>query len=618
MEKNKNKSILIEDFIKENGIIPKKINEIDETILKKLKEIFKEFKCTKCLNNICIKIERKKEDNILYININCKNNHKDSKNLSRFLKENKFSIENDFIFYDLIPSDIRKRENNPNKIKFTRFDMSRSFRSLEDIVFIEDEYYLICFKCKKIFNLKETLKDQINHEHVLFEYDILINYNDEDGKNSKHFFLKKDIDYLENKIKQEEKYYKKLNEILIQNKIKDKYNTYLKQIDLEIYFFKYSYELYINNKTTRLFTNINNIFNHNIINCKIESSDYNINQNTKKEIDILNNELLSIYSLNTFNNEEKRRICDYEQYSIRPPNSVFATTSLDETYFAAGGLGLYIYKIEKNIDKKYKIDLISNISNINVKTMIYLNNMKLIVGGCDGIFLIKYNKEFKDYNIFFHVNNNMNIDNIIKTYNNYFISLENRKYIIKWIINKEENNIKKLFYLDNNKGICNICDINKKYFVYQTQEFIYIIYHNNFKEHLKINYDLFNFIGNAINKITDDIIGVTSSDAYQIDFFNIETGDKIYEIPDENHIFQGILRSKREKNDIEIITLNEHIVYQRSYGFCSDYIYNNNKWEKISITPNRVSSYISHFFEMNVNTILIPAQHDLYVLLYPQ
>ena len=611
------KSILIEDLIKEKGIAPKNIYEIDETILKNLKEIFKEFKCSKCLNNLCIKIERKKEDNILYININCKNDHKDFKELSRFLKENKFTIENDFTFYDLVPSDIRKRENGPNTIKLKRCDRSRTIRISQDTVFFQDEYYLICFKCKKIFNLKYGLKAQINHEHFLFEYDILNNYNDEERKNSKHFFLKKDIDYLENKIKHEEKYYKRLNEILIENKIRDKYIAYLKQIELEIYFFKCNYELYINNKTKTLFTNITNIFNHNIINYKLDNSDKNVNKNIKKEIDNLNNELLSIYSLNTFNNKEKFRLCDYEQYSIKPPNSVFVTTSLDEPYFAAGGLGLYVYKIGKNIDKKYKIDLISKINNINVFTMIYLNNQKLIVGGCKGIFLIKYNKEFKNYNIIFNVNKNNSVDNIIKTYNNYFISLENKKYIIKWIINKEENDTKKLFYLNNNKGICNICDLNKKYFAYQTQEFIYIMYHKNFKEHLKINYKLINF-SDAINKITEEIIGVTSSNGYQIDFFNIETGDKICEISDENHIFKGILRSKREKKDIELITLNEHIAYQRSCGFCSDYIYNNNKWEKISIIPNRLSNYIRHFFEMNDNTMLISAQADLYILLYSQ
>ena len=162
---------------------------MDKSNLKELKEIFKEFKCTKCLSNLIINIERKKDDNILYITMNCKNNHKEIKQLSRFLKENKFTIQNDFIFYDLVPSDTRKRENDPNKIKISRLNLYQSFRNIQDVVFIEDKYYLICFKCKKIFNLKESLLEQINHNHFLFEYDILSKAMDEDGKNEKHFFL---------------------------------------------------------------------------------------------------------------------------------------------------------------------------------------------------------------------------------------------------------------------------------------------------------------------------------------------------------------------------------------------------------------------------------------------
>ena len=172
--------------------------------------------------------------------------------------------------------------------------------------------------------------------------------------------------------------------------------------------------------------------------------------------------------------------------------------------------------------------------------------------------------------------------------------------------------------MNNDKGICNICELNNKYFAYQTQEFIYIVYHKTLKEHLRIDYKLINFPGNAINKITDEIFGVTSSEQYQIDFFNVETGEKINEIIDEDDTFQGILRSKREKKNIEIITLNEHLAYQRSYGFCSDYKYNNNKWERMSITSDRWSCHIRHFFEMNDNTILVSTQEELYVLFYPQ
>lgn len=125
---------------------------------------------------------------------------------------------------------------------------------------------------------------------------------DEDGKNEKHFFLNKDIDYLEKKIKKEEEYYNTLYKLLFQNKIIDKYITHLKQIEIEIYFFKYIFELYKNNKTTRFFTNITNIYNHNILSFKLETSDKKMNYKLEKEIENLNNELLSIYPLNTFDN----------------------------------------------------------------------------------------------------------------------------------------------------------------------------------------------------------------------------------------------------------------------------------------------------------------------------
>ena len=619
---NEKQKISIEDLIQKKGITPKNLIQMDKSNLKELKEIFKEFKCTKCLSNLIINIERKKDDNILYITMNCKNNHKEIKQLSRFLKENKFTIQNDFIFYDLVPSDTRTIENDPNKIKISKLNLYQSFRNIQDVVFIEDEYYLICFKCKKIFNLKESLLEQINHNHFLFEYDILSKAMDEDGKNEKHFFLNKDIDYLEKKIKKEEEYYNTLYKLLFQNKIIDKYITHLKQIEIEIYFFKYIFELYKNNKTTRFFTNITNIYNHNIIRFNLENKDKKMNYKLEKEIENLNNELLSIYSLNTFNNKKKVRLSDYEQHLIEPPGSVFVSTSLDKPYFATGGLGLYVYKIGKNTEKKegkeHKIDFISKINNINVCTMIYLDNKKLIAGGNKGLLLIKYSEDFKEYNIIFHINKNQEINNIIKTYDNYFLSLENNKYIIKWLLNKEENNINKIFCLYDDKGINNICDLNNKYFAYQTQEFIHIMNHKTFKNHLKINCKLFNFHGNAISKITDEIFVATSSDHYQLDFFDIETGKKIHEIIDENDTFDGILRSKREKENIEIITLHEHVAYQNSYGFCGDYKYTNNKWEKISITSDRWYGCIRHFFEMNDNNILVSAQERLYVLLYPQ
>ena len=121
------------------------------------------------------------------------------------------------------------------------------------------------------------------------------------------------------------------------------------------------------------------------------------------------------------------------------------------------------------------------------------------------------------------------------------LSLENSKSIIKWVINKEENNIDKLYYLNNNKWINNICDINNKYFAYQIKEFIYIINHKTFKEQLKIEYELINLYENGINKLTNNIIGTISWDSPRIYFFNVDTGQKLFEISVDGNseIFHG-------------------------------------------------------------------------------
>ena len=48
-------------------------------------------------------------------------------------------------------------------------------------------------------------------------------------------FRNKDINYLKELIQKEIKYFESLNDLLNKNNIKDKYNSYLKQIEDEIY-----------------------------------------------------------------------------------------------------------------------------------------------------------------------------------------------------------------------------------------------------------------------------------------------------------------------------------------------------------------------------------------------
>ena len=625
-KKEKDK-IIFKDFTIPMQITPKKVKDIDKNIIEKINLFLQEYRCSKCFQSLIINIERMKRNNILYLTINCKNNHRETKSISDFLKENKFTIENDFDFYDLVTSDnIKKEENNlskykaQNRINYRRYDVDNLFEELE--------MYLICFKCKIIFDLKAKQLNKINHDHFLFHYYKKGQNNNENKyQNSKHFFKIKDFNYLGKKIKQEKKYYNNLKELIIKNNLKNKYFSYLNQIKSEIKLFSNYYEQYMNKKSSRNFQNLSNIFNHTILLFKLEEK--NINDNTlKKEIENLNNELLSLYSQNSFKNEEKTVISKYEVYKLNPPDRIFVTTSLDEPYFAAAGIGLYIYKIEENSEKykdeKHKNALISKVENVNINTMIYIDNKKLIAGGNQGILLFKFNGNYKNYNINFHINKNEEIRQIIKTYDNYFISYGNYLPICKWEINKEENKIDNLFILKTEKIVLGICEISNKYFAYQTEDYIYILNYKNFKEHIKIKYKIQSYIyrRNGINKLTDKIIGTISYNSDQLDFFDVETGEKLFEISNDDNgnqvFYNGFLRTKREKEEIEIITLSENIQYMRRYGYCLDMKVNNNKIEILSQTSDEWW-YIDlrHIFEMNDKTILISGEKDLYALFYP-
>ena len=98
-----------------------------------------------------------------------------------------------------------------------------------------------------------------------------------------------------------------------------------------------------------------------------------------------------------------------------------------------------------------------------------------------------------------------------------------------------------------------ICEINNKYFTYQTEEYIYILNYKTFKEHIKIKYTIQSYIyrENGINKLTDKIIGTISYNSDQLDFFDVETGEKMFEISNDDNgnqvFYRGFLRTKMRK-----------------------------------------------------------------------
>ena len=86
-------------------------------------------------------------------------------------------------------------------------------------------------------------------------------------------------------------------------------------------------------KHIRRFQNLSNIYNHKIIPFKLDDNDSKENKNLKKEIDDLNNELISIYSLNTYTKEPKKIISNYKQICIEINSYIYTTVPLEAPYF---------------------------------------------------------------------------------------------------------------------------------------------------------------------------------------------------------------------------------------------------------------------------------------------
>ena len=610
--------IIIEDFSKELKIHPKKIKQLDKEIFKRLYYFFDDYKCSICLFKIIVNIERK-QDNILYITTKCCKDHKETKPLSLFLQENKFRIEENFTFYDFVPNEVKLMELPIRRIRFNRWE--GEFVYYDEYLEREDELLLICFKCKTIYDVKKSYLDKVNHEHFLFKYYIK-GYGESDKYNCsyvQHLLKYKDQYYLEQKIKEEKKYYNNIKELFIKFKLENDYISYLKEIEDELYFFEFYYKKYSQWKGETEFINICNLFNHTLIPFKINEND--INKDLEKQIELFYKELKSLYSLNTFDNREHITINKYEQHWITPPFDVIVSTSLEDPYFSFGGNGLLIYKKEENQlkddYKKYQVILILEIKDIDISAMIYLGNRKMISGGYKGFNLIHFKEEYKSYNMIFHIMDNIKIDNIIKGYDESFISYGDNIPIWKWKINNKEDNIEKLFILNPDKKIINLCEISNKYFAYQTNYHIHIINMKTFQQKLKIEYRYMNFPINGLRRYSDEIIGVISEEKDKIEFFNVETGEKLYEINDNTCSIKSFLKTNREKDENEIITISEHSSGMGGYGVSTDFILHNNKWEKLSETGSTWTYYIRHIYETDDKTILISGQKELYVLFYP-
>ena len=156
-----------------------------------------------------------------------------------FFTENEFVITEDFKFYDYISSAIRIKEKPVKRALFIR-RYDRFTYEYENLFEREDETYFICFKCKKIFDLKKSDFNKIEHDHILFKYPIIGYYGTYDNYTGGNYFFEfKDLDYLEQKIKSEKFYIDELKDLLIKNNLEEKYKSNIGEIELEIKFFLY-------------------------------------------------------------------------------------------------------------------------------------------------------------------------------------------------------------------------------------------------------------------------------------------------------------------------------------------------------------------------------------------
>ena len=354
-----------------------------------------------------------------------------------------------------------------------------------------------------------------------------------------------------------------------------------------------------------------------------------------------------IYSLNTYTKETKKIISNYETICIEINGNICSAVDLEDPYFAVGGYELYIFKKaykekkeenqkdsdlnkEKHIfdnfnsEEKEKLPLILKVEGLNIKKMIYLGNKKIICVGNNGIFLIKFNEEYTSSNILFHVKKDKQFKKIIKLNDNHFLTFGEKVPIWKWAINKEENDIEIKFIFNLNPKINDIFKINDKYIACQINERLSILNLKNFQEHLQIKEEDFEvtemMLNSFINKVTDGIFGAIAKNRDKIYFFDIETGKKINELKINNKYTEinRFITSKRDKEDVDIITICNYCQYHRgNYDIIQDFTLNKNEWENLSENTYYLKNSFSDIIEMSDNSIIIPDEKKLYVLFYP-
>ena len=249
---------------------------------------------------------------------------------------------------------------------------------------------------------------------------------------------------------------------------------------------------------------------------------------------------------------------NYQKFHLNTESESYISyfIPLNMPYFAAIGRTVYIYKKDVNLKEKTNVvDLVSKVTEIEslLSYPCFLGN-ETIMCGHDTTYIIKFDKEYKTYKII-ERSLHEGIHKVISLNNNEIL-IFGTESISKYSFD-EEKNFNKICCIDYDqdditKKVRNICLMNKNYFAYLTKQCIHIINVNTFKEEKKIEYT--NKSGDyLIKKYNDKIIALMTDDGYQIYFYNIETGNKEFELVDDNFKAIDFIKTKREENEIILI-----------------------------------------------------------------
>lgn len=576
-----------------------KSSQINNEDLYKLNRYFDGLRCLECLEVPLFLYQRKEEDNELLIIKTCKNNHNEIKPVNLLIKD-RVLFSGNIKFEKLLYSD----NKNLNK------------------------YYLICNKCKKIFDIGNG--NNIQHEHFLYKY---LYYKVQDCNEEKKCFDYNNFEKIYNKKKSEEKYIEKIKKLLKNNFSMELYSKYINDLEVEYFFIEELFNMYYISKEDNVFHNLINYADFKIKKLNIKNKE----QFIEKQRIILNEiDELNIYlEKDEIINFNKINIIPFKNYSkikININKTCYSCVYLKKSYFA---ISLYndvlIYKKEYDVKtKEYNFKNILEIKNIiKVSDIINIKFLK------DETLLV-YNIGNDDHNHyknpifpelhFFSFNNDFTsfkeidrilLKNVIKSliqFSDETIITRSNTSLTLWKKTKL-NKYQKVTSLRRNYNIWDVIEINIINFAYLLPNNLLFVNKETLETESIITIYNSNTIYHYFNKqllyLFNNILGIITNDGYGIILINSITKEFINEIYFKNGLnteFRIEYLYYTSDGKILAITLGKN---NKITEFC---INGKKILKKYSIQENIQPKFIT---EIDNNSLIVIFDDNFFSFLYP-